>query len=294
VRSPPASLSTFLWALSHRPASPAPRPTHLWRATSAGLLLFFSCLIYLTFGMASVASLLAHLTDAAPAPASAHQLIDLQLTTIGLEGVAILAAVLAFLLRGDGLTAWGLRVPPVGIRRSLAEYATIAGSGYFGVLGVGSLVVGLAGNALHAERFAYDRPEVPVLLGIADGLIAGIGEELIVLAGVVRGLEWAGVRSPAIAVATSAALRISYHLDYGIRVLPIVGWAVLTVVLYLRTRRVLAFIITHAAFDVLVALLGATRANGYLTLAVLVTLPAALLALPHQLRPADQSSGPRP
>lgn len=83
---------------------------------------------------------------------------------------------------------------------------------------------------------------------VLASIVTAVAEEVVVLGYLVRRLEQRGWR-PAQVVAVAAAVRISYHLYYGIGVLPIAVWAVLSVVLYRTYRRLPAFIVVHAVWD---------------------------------------------
>jgi len=88
-----------------------------------------------------------------------------------------------------------------------------------------------------------------VVVGIVGAVVAGVVEEIVVLGYLVRRLEQRGWSTGAIVV-IAVAVRVSYHLYYGAGVLPIIFWATATVVLYLKIRRLLPFIICHIAWDV--------------------------------------------
>lgn len=110
-------------------------------------------------------------------------------------------------------------------------------------------------------------PRQSVVVGLAASVSSGIGEEVFVVAAPVA------VLGPLVAVAArrsarsgkvaSAALvlllvaaRLSYHLYYGPVVLVLVPWAVLTVMVYLRTRSVLPLMVWHVTYDALLQLPG--------------------------------------
>jgi membrane protease YdiL (CAAX protease family) len=83
---------------------------------------------------------------------------------------------------------------------------------------------------------------------VAFSLTAGIVEEVVVLGYLVRRLEQRGFNVIAV-VAIDVAVRISYHLYYGWNVIPIALWALVSVLIYLRVRRLLPFILCHVAWD---------------------------------------------
>ena len=82
--------------------------------------------------------------------------------------------------------------------------------------------------------------------GIATAVSAGVVEEIVVLGFVVRRLEQLGLR-PVAVVTVAVLVRISYHLYYGWGVLPILAWAVASVLVYRRYRRLGPFIAVHVA-----------------------------------------------
>ena len=86
------------------------------------------------------------------------------------------------------------------------------------------------------------------IVGIATALTAGVAEEIVVLGYLVRRLEQRGL-SPAAVVTIAVLVRISYHLYYGWGVLPILAWALASVLVYRRYRRLWPFIVVHALWD---------------------------------------------
>lgn len=86
------------------------------------------------------------------------------------------------------------------------------------------------------------------LVAIATAVAAGVVEEIVVLGFLVRRLEQRGLR-PAAVLVIAALVRISYHLYYGWGVLPILAWALASVLVYRRYRRLGPFIAVHAFWD---------------------------------------------
>ncbi|MGH9297951.1 MAG: CPBP family glutamic-type intramembrane protease [Acidimicrobiales bacterium] len=80
-------------------------------------------------------------------------------------------------------------------------------------------------------------PSYYYLLNVANGVTSGVVEEIVVLGFLVRRLEQLNVPLPAL-IAIAVAVRGSYHLYYGWGVLPILLWALVTVLLYRRYRRI--------------------------------------------------------
>lgn len=83
---------------------------------------------------------------------------------------------------------------------------------------------------------------------VTAGIAAGIVEEIVVLGFLVRRLEQLGLRSSWV-VTIAVLVRVSYHLYYGWNAVPIALWALVTVLVYLRIRRLLPFILCHIAWD---------------------------------------------
>lgn len=132
-------------------------------------------------------------------------------------------------------------------------------------------------------------PRQSTLLGLTASLSSGIAEEVfvvvvpVVLLGplvgrVVRRSARAGRAAVALLVVVMVAARLSYHLYYGRVVVVLVPWALLTVLVYLRTRAVLPLMICHVAYDGLLQLPG--------FLGVLATVALALYGLVAGLRRA--------
>ncbi len=86
------------------------------------------------------------------------------------------------------------------------------------------------------------------IVGIATALTAGVVEEIVVLGFLVRRLEQHGLSTAAV-VTVAVLVRISYHVYYGWGVLPILAWALASVLMYRRYRRLWPFIAVHALWD---------------------------------------------
>ena len=92
-----------------------------------------------------------------------------------------------------------------------------------------------------------------LVLGLVASLVAAVLEEIVVLGYLVRRLERRGWAAPWV-VAVAVAVRVSYHLYYGPGVVPIVLWATASVLLYLKIRRLLPFILCHVVWDIQVTI----------------------------------------
>jgi hypothetical protein len=132
--------------------------------------------------------------------------------------------------------------------------------------------------------------------GIGFAVLAGAGEEVFVLALPYAALRL--VRLPArwgdgeqgrvlplwVVVSVCVVLRMSYHVYYGAGALTLLPWAVVTVLIFHRWHLLFPLILTHIAFDTVLAL----SHHGVITnseeLAVIITAPAVLLAVGVQRR----------
>jgi membrane protease YdiL (CAAX protease family) len=115
----------------------------------------------------------------------------------------------------------------------------------------------------------------PLLLGMVLSVVAGVLEEIVVLGYLVRRLEQRGW-SPTVVVLVAVAVRVSYHVYYGPGVIPIVLWALATVLLYRRVRRLAPFIICHMMWDARIVL--AHQSHAAANLVGLLFFVAALTA----------------
>jgi membrane protease YdiL (CAAX protease family) len=139
--------------------------------------------------------------------------------------------------------------------------------------------VALLLQALHVRSItpaAQNLPGYYSIVGIATALSAGVVEEIVVLGFLVRRLEQLGLR-PALVVTLAVVVRISYHLYYGWGVLPILAWALASVLMYRRYRRLGPFIAVHALWDlglILVPFFGGAP----LVVEVLLLAPSSFVA----------------
>jgi hypothetical protein len=109
---------------------------------------------------------------------------------------------------------------------------------------------------------------------LVSSMSAGVVEEIVVLGYLVRRLEQRGWSVGAV-VAVAALVRVSYHLYYGLGVLPILAWATVSVLLYRHYRRLLPFIIVHVLWDT-TTLLTAFYGSKVIGVSVLILLPATI------------------
>ncbi|PPK93204.1 CAAX prenyl protease-like protein [Kineococcus xinjiangensis] len=113
-------------------------------------------------------------------------------------------------------------------------------------------VMDLVDGLLGVPPYGSDGYE-PVAPEIADGLVAsalaGPTEEVVLLAVTVSVLRRAGFSWCAV-VLFAVALRLSFHLYYGVGTAALVIWAAGMVVVYARTGRILGVVVSHALWNV--------------------------------------------
>jgi hypothetical protein len=113
-------------------------------------------------------------------------------------------------------------------------------------------------TSLHIPSYSVTGPELPVAflaVALLRSLQAAVVEEIVVLGYLVRRLEQRGWSATTVVV-IAVLVRVSYHLYYGPGVLPIILWAIATVLMYRRIRRLLPFIVCHFVWDASVAING--------------------------------------
>lgn len=176
-----------------------------------------------------------------------NALVDLVQTLT--EGVpALLVAYLLLRSRG-GLRAIGLDRSQT--RADLATTGKLFLAAYLvPMLATGLVLSLIVGNASHDTTGPdHSPPQLVYLIPlVASSVLAGVVEEFVVLGYLSHRLEqrgWSGL--PLLAVLV--AVRLSYHLYYGWVVLELAPWAILSVVLYRRRRRLLPFVVAHALWD---------------------------------------------
>jgi membrane protease YdiL (CAAX protease family) len=111
--------------------------------------------------------------------------------------------------------------------------------------------VSLVLHAAHVRAITLTNQHLPgyySVIGAANSLVAGVVEEIVVLGYLVRRLEQLGLRPTAV-VAIALLVRISYHVYYGWGVLPIAAWALASLLVYRRYRRLGPFIAVHVLWD---------------------------------------------
>ena len=114
-------------------------------------------------------------------------------------------------------------------------------------IGVEYLLVGLHVHGITLA--AQNLPTYYAVVAMVSAVTAGVVEEIVVLGFLVRRLEQCGCR-PVAVVVICVLVRISYHLYYGWGVLAILAWALASVLLYRRYRRLWPFIAVHVLWDV--------------------------------------------
>jgi hypothetical protein len=167
------------------------------------------------------------------------------------------------------------------------------------VLGVVWNLVGDRVHLLTAYSGRADRSSF--LADAASSVAAGMSEEIIVLVlpALVAWRLGQRVTGPrlrraglAVLVVAMAAARLSYHVEYGMSVLQLLPWAIICVLLYLRTRAALPLMIAHASYDLVLAVtnrLGSRYGLAAAVAAFAVVAAAALFtALRQAALPTDQ------
>jgi membrane protease YdiL (CAAX protease family) len=113
--------------------------------------------------------------------------------------------------------------------------------------GVSALLRGVGVSSIAPA--SQSLPDYYAIAAIVMAVTAGVVEEIVVLGFLVRRLEQGG-HSPAVVVTVAVVVRISYHLYYGWGVLPILAWALASVLVYRRYRRLGPFIVVHLLWDI--------------------------------------------
>jgi len=95
-----------------------------------------------------------------------------------------------------------------------------------------------------------DTPAIAQLIGVLPmALMAGIGEELLVVAFLVVAMERLGAK-PWLIYVVAVLARLAYHVYYGPGVIGLAIWAVAAVWVFRRTRLIVPSIAVHVLWDV--------------------------------------------
>lgn len=219
--------------------------------SGALLVLLTGLFLNITIGSA----LLAY-SDAGTAAPSANDAVQAAsyLVLLAGAGLAWLAAAGVAGWRGAGLPAGsGARFGRLLVGSAATVYLPLV------VCTTAYLVLVASGNAP-----APNSPRQSTLVALTAALSSGVGEEVFVVvapvallwplvARVARSSATAGRAATGTLIVVMVAARLSYHLYYGAVVLVLGPWAVLTVLVYLRTRAVLPLMIFHVGYDALLA-----------------------------------------
>jgi hypothetical protein len=144
---------------------------------------------------------------------------------------------------------------------------------------------------LHLQPFylgnplLMNSPAAITTVQVISGVMAGVVEEIVVLGFLVRRLEQIGLRTWWVVV-IAVLVRVSYHLYEGWYAVPIALWALVTVLVYLRIRRLLPFILCHIAWDVAIPV-RFYYATAYHFLLIAAIVASAAFALRWGRRPAE-------
>jgi uncharacterized protein len=227
-------------------------------------------------------------------PAAAGSAVDWQLHSAwfwaGFEGAAYLTELAGALLvwylltrSGEGLTSLGLGGRKLRMDLALLLPVFIVVQYIPQTFGLHLL------GWLHLQGFYPIYPTQShaaiTAMQVVAGISAGIVEEIVVLGFLVRRLEQLGLR-PAWVVIIAVLVRVSYHLYYGWGAVPIALWALVSVLVYLRIRRLLPFILCHIAWDVAIPI-GAFYNTVYHFLFIAAVVASAAFMLLWGRRTAD-------
>ncbi|MDH6128808.1 CPBP family glutamic-type intramembrane protease [Kitasatospora sp. GP82] len=190
---------------------------------------------------------------------------------------------------GLAVPAWLLvwvaeRAPAVGLRRMSAREVLAASCAVFCLAEAPMFFVGALFELARAHSralasYSGSSGGSTVLGDVVSSVAAGVSEEIVVLVlpvlvawrigEVVASARLRRVGLVVLVVLLTAA-RLSYHLEYGLAAVPLVPWAVICVLLYLRSRAVLPLMLAHAAFDVVLAVVNRVGVRHGLAAAVTV------------------------
>jgi len=226
-------------------------PTHRWL-----VWLLFSVVMLVFPGLGFLAALIG-LADVV-AGRAIDPLGDYSLLTV-VANVAFTAVPIAMVwgflrLSGDRLMRIGLVGAPVGETVRATGWAFVW---IFLLSGVFQVALDpVIAEIPYADRFSADVQigadvsfaELAVA-GIPASICAGLLEEIVVLGFAYRMLERVG-RSDRAILGILVALRMSFHLYYGVTAIVLLPWAFLSVIYYRRYRRLWPLIIGHTAWDV--------------------------------------------
>jgi len=202
------------------------------------------------------------------------------------------AALVVFLLvrNGEGVESIGLAGHR--FRRDLALVLPVWVLVQWIPQAVGSALV----TGLHLPRYTVVGPALPaafVVVAILKSLQAAVVEEIVVLGYLVRRLEQRGWSATTVVV-IAVLVRVSYHLYYGPGVLPIVLWALATVLVYRWLRRLLPFIVCHFVWDAGIAIGAYSHATAVAFDAVFLVGALVCTLLWSRERPAPAPLAPGP
>ena len=147
----------------------------------------------------------------------------------------------------------GLRAINLGERRLRMDLALVLPI-YVVVMWLPQLIGGHVLSAAGLHTYYLIPTPVPLPSGaltiewVIASAVAGVLEEVVILGYLVRRLEQRGY-GVAVVIIIDVVARVSYHLYYGWGALSITCWALVSVVVYLRVRRLLPLILCHIIWD---------------------------------------------
>ena len=270
------------------------------------LWLLFAAVMAVFPGLAVVSALvgLGDVLAARPVDPLGDYSVTSSVVTVSFSALPIALVWGSLRLTGDRLPRLGLMPRPMG------QHASTFGWALVWIFAFGSLLEHLVGLALsrvpdadrysaHIDVGAHVSFARLAAVGIPAAISAGLVEEIVVLGFAYRVLERLGMRDGVI-VAALTALRLSYHVYYGVRAVALLPWAFISVVFYRRYRVLWPLIAGHATWDTYVFLSAESTAAQLIGLAIIllaVTAAAVLAALRWRVarrRPLLTLAVPRP
>lgn len=257
-------------------------PTRRWMVW---LLLAIVMLVFPGLGFLSALVGLADVIAGRPVDPLGDYSLAFVIFNIAFTAVPITLVWLFLRLTGDRLMRLGLIVSPVARTARETGWAFVWIFMCSGPLQIGlSLLIGLIP---YSDRLTADvqiGTHVSLvdlaITGVPAAISAGLLEEIVVLGFAYRMLERLGWSDRAI-VFTLVALRLSFHLYYGLDAITLLPWAFVSVLFYRRYRRLWPLIIGHAAWDSYAILSSASGVADVVGLAVmaLVAIAAVIVAI---------------
>jgi Type II CAAX prenyl endopeptidase Rce1-like len=220
-------------------------PARPWTAKHAYGILLLLYVVGWGYGLASALAYLSRPTHTATHVGATSALVEAALVLSTDVGVL---ALVYFVAKTHHLSAVDLGLDPPQDSRDAWRDTDIVLL-YWAAL----LVAGLLSTVLGGSQYPFAHGNWDALPALVLALGAGPTEELALLVLPVALLRQA--REPVWRIAlVLVAVRLSFHVYYGVGVLGLTVWAVAILVLYLRTGRALPLIVAHTVYDVVLTL----------------------------------------